>query len=93
MAVGLPDPIVCLIPGVKSEEFLGKNLERHRPSRLSGMTRYLIVAATAGLLLLSAALLMWTPFPIYFHMVGAGILVAIVVIQNRSTTAIADPGT
>ena len=50
-------------------------------------------AATAGLLLLSAALLMWTPFPIYFHMVGAGILVAIVVIQNRSTKAIAHPGT
>jgi TRAP-type uncharacterized transport system fused permease subunit len=46
----------------------------------------------AGLLLLSATLLMWTPFPIYFHMVGAGILVAIVVMQNRSSKAIADPG-
>jgi hypothetical protein len=46
----------------------------------------------AGLLLLSATLLIWTPFPIYFHMVGAGILVAIVVMQNRSSKAIADPG-
>ena len=55
MAVGLPDPIVCLLPGVKSEEYLGKILERHRPSRLSGMTRYLIVAATAGLLAVTAA--------------------------------------
>jgi TRAP transporter 4TM/12TM fusion protein len=39
----------------------------------------------AGLLLLSAALLMWTPFPIYFHFIGAVILVAIVVMQNRGS--------
>ena len=38
---------------------------------------------TAAALLLSAALLMWTPFPIYYHVVGAAILVAIIVKQNR----------
>jgi len=42
-----------------------------------------LTAITAGLLLVSAALLMWTPFPIYYHMVGAVILIAIIIKQNR----------
>jgi TRAP-type uncharacterized transport system fused permease subunit len=50
-----------------------------------------INAAIAALLLLSAVLLMWTPFPIYYHLVGAAILVTIVVRQNRSIPALADP--
>ena len=37
----------------------------------------------AGLLLLSAALLMWPPFPIIAHILGASILVAVVVYQRR----------
>lgn len=37
----------------------------------------------AGLLLLSAALLMWTPFPIYLHLLGGAILAAIVIYQRR----------
>lgn len=41
---------------------------------------------SAGALLLSAALLMWTPFPIYLHLVGAAILIAIVVMQNRAAS-------
>lgn len=44
--------------------------------------------ASAGALLVSAALLMWTPFPIYLHLIGAAILVTIVIIQNKSTTQI-----
>ena len=32
----------------------------------------------------SAALLMWTPFPIYFHIAGAAILLSIIIFQNRS---------
>jgi len=43
----------------------------------------------AGLLLVSAGLLMWTPFPIIFHIIGAAILVAIVIMQNRSSASIA----
>lgn len=43
----------------------------------------------AGLLLLSASLLMWYPFPIYYHFIGAGILVGIIVFQNREATAVA----
>jgi TRAP transporter 4TM/12TM fusion protein len=38
----------------------------------------------AGLLVVSAALLMWTPFPIYYHFAGAAILVSIIVFQSRS---------
>lgn len=38
---------------------------------------------TAALLLLSAGLLMWTPFSIVYHIVGAAILVAIIIKQNR----------
>lgn len=41
----------------------------------------------AGFLLISAGLLMWTPFPIYYHFLGAAILVAIIVIQNKSNKA------
>jgi TRAP-type uncharacterized transport system fused permease subunit len=37
----------------------------------------------AAALLLSAGLLMWTPLPIYYHLVGATILVAIVIMQSR----------
>jgi TRAP transporter 4TM/12TM fusion protein len=38
---------------------------------------------TASGLLLSAILLMWTPFPLYYHLIGAGILIAIIVTQSR----------
>ncbi|MFK7865108.1 MAG: TRAP transporter permease [Pseudohongiellaceae bacterium] len=41
--------------------------------------------ASAGALLLSAALLMWTPFPIYLHLVGAAILIGIVIMQNKAS--------
>lgn len=41
----------------------------------------------AGLLLVSAALLMWTPFPIIYHMVGAAILIGIILMQNRASKA------
>tara|TARA_B100001179_G_C18591702_1_gene405000 strand:+ start:178 stop:1389 length:1212 start_codon:yes stop_codon:yes gene_type:complete len=37
----------------------------------------------ALLLLLSAALLMWTPLPIYYHLAGAAILFSIIILQNR----------
>ena len=38
----------------------------------------------AGGLVTSAALLMWTPFPIYFHIAGATILLLIIFFQNRN---------
>ena len=38
----------------------------------------------AGLLVVCAVLLMWTPFPIYYHIAGAAILVSIVWFQSRS---------
>ena len=41
----------------------------------------------AGGLATSAALLMWTPFPIYFHIAGAAILLLIVFFQNRNEAA------
>jgi len=44
-------------------------------------------AVTAAGLILSAGLLMWTPLPIYFHFVGAVILLTIIVLQNRSAAA------
>lgn len=44
---------------------------------------------SAAGLLLSAALLMWAPFPIYLHLIGAAILVAIVVMQSRESKAAA----
>ena len=37
----------------------------------------------AVLLLLSAVLLMWTPFPVYYHVAGAVILFTIIILQNR----------
>ncbi len=42
-----------------------------------------INSVIAGLLLLSAALLMWTPFPIYLHVLGAAILLGIILYQRR----------
>ena len=41
----------------------------------------------AGGLATSAALLMWTPFPIYFHIAGATILLLIIFFQNRNEAA------
>lgn len=46
-----------------------------------------INAAIAALLLVSATLLMWTPFPIIYHFVGAAILIGIVYMQNRAIKA------
>lgn len=44
-------------------------------------TRINVVIAIA--LLVSAALLMWTPLSIFYHMVGAAILLAVIIWQNR----------
>ena len=44
----------------------------------------------AGGLATSAALLMWTPFPIYFHIAGATILLLIIFFQNRNQAAATD---
>ena len=44
----------------------------------------------AGGLATSAALLMWTPFPIYFHIAGATILLLIIFFQNRNSAAATD---
>ena len=41
----------------------------------------------AALLMVSATLLMWTPFPILYHFVGATILFSIVFMQNRAIKA------
>ena len=46
-----------------------------------------INALTAAALFLSAVLLMWTPFPIYYHFAGAAILIAVIVMQHRSSSA------
>ena len=54
-------------------------LQWHLETRLN-------LGSAAGLLL-SAALLMWAPFPIYLHLIGAAILVAIVVMQNKESSA------
>jgi len=43
-----------------------------------------LTIVTAPLLLVSAALLMWTPFGIIYHIIGAAILIGIVVYQTRS---------
>lgn len=40
-------------------------------------------ALYAALLLVSAGLLMWSPLSIYYHIVGAAILIAIIIKQNR----------
>ncbi len=42
---------------------------------------------TAALLLVSAGLLMWTPFPFYYHITGAVMLFAIVMQQHRTANA------
>ena len=44
----------------------------------------------AGGLATSAALLMWTPFPIYFHIAGATILLLIIFFQTRNSAAATD---
>jgi len=44
----------------------------------------------AGGLATSAALLMWTPFPIYFHIAGATILLLIIFFQKRNEAAAID---
>ena len=44
----------------------------------------------AGGLATSAALLMWTPFPIYFHIAGATILLLIIFFQTRNEAAATD---
>jgi len=54
-------------------------LQWHLETRLN-------LGSGAGLLL-SAALLMWAPFPIYLHLIGAAILVAIVIMQNKDSSA------
>ena len=46
-----------------------------------------INALIAALLLLSAILLLWTPFPIYYHLGGAVILIAIMLFQSRTAAA------
>ena len=53
-------------------------LQWHLETRLN-------LGSAAGLLL-SAALLMWAPFPIYLHLIGAAILVAIVVMQKKESS-------
>ncbi len=45
-----------------------------------------INALIAALLLFSAVLLMWTPFSFIYHLVGAAILIAIIIYQNKFTT-------
>ena len=53
-------------------------LQWHLESKIN-----LVIAAG---LATSATLLMWTPFPIYYHGVGAAILLAIIFYQNRNDT-------
>tara|TARA_B100001996_G_scaffold378921_1_gene363829 strand:+ start:2600 stop:4615 length:2016 start_codon:yes stop_codon:yes gene_type:complete len=45
-----------------------------------------INALIAVALVLSAVLLMWTPFPVYFHFAGAAILLTIIFYQSRSAS-------
>ena len=55
-----------------------------------------ITPAAALALLVSAFLLMWTPLPIYYHALGAALLVGIVFLQhqnNQLVTAVAEPQT
>ena len=49
-----------------------------------------INAIIATALVVSAALLMWTPFPFYFHLAGAAILATIIFYQNRSASIISN---
>ena len=46
-----------------------------------------LTALTAALLLLSATLLMWMPFGIFFHLIGAGILIGVILWQRRIKSA------
>ena len=50
-----------------------------------------INAAIAAALAVSAGLLMWTPLPIYYHILGAVILVSILLIQKRQEKSAAAP--
>lgn len=50
-----------------------------------------INAAIAAALAVSAGLLMWTPLPIYYHILGAVILVSILFIQKRQEKSAAAP--
>lgn len=43
-----------------------------------------INAFIAGILLLSAFLLMWTPLPMIYHFAGAAMLIAVIIMQNRN---------
>ena len=52
-----------------------------------------INAIIAAALVVSAALLMWTPFPIYYHVAGATLLFAIVIFQKRGSTIATAPET
>ncbi len=47
-------------------------------------------AATATLLLLSAALLMWTPFGIFYHLIGAGVLLGVILWQRKIKSQIVE---
>jgi TRAP transporter 4TM/12TM fusion protein len=67
---------------------------------LSGLLQWHLEAritpAAALALLVSAFLLMWTPLPIYYHALGAALLVGIVFLQhqnNQLVTAVAKPQT
>jgi TRAP-type uncharacterized transport system fused permease subunit len=57
-------------------------LSWHLENRINGLI--------AVALLVAATLLMWAPFSIYYHLVGATILVTIVILQNRSARLAAD---
>lgn len=52
-------------------------------------TRLNIPSAIA--LIVSAALLMWTPFPTYYHIAGAAILLAVILIQRRTVAGNSPP--
>lgn len=48
-----------------------------------------INAVIAGVLLLSAFLLMWAPLPMIYHFAGAAILIAVIIMQNRNAKSAA----
>jgi TRAP-type uncharacterized transport system fused permease subunit len=67
---------------------------------LSGLLQWHLEAritpAAALALLISAFLLMWAPLPIYYHALGAALLVGVVFLQlqnNQLVTAVAKPQT
>ncbi|MFM1895516.1 MAG: hypothetical protein RLZZ385_590 [Pseudomonadota bacterium] len=51
-----------------------------------------LTVLTAALLLISAALLMWMPFGILLHCIGAAILVGVIIWQRRVKPVAATPG-